>query len=409
MRDVQILTKENQRLIKALQDISLAQTVEDVSEVVVHAVRDLVGADGANFVVRDGDLCYHLNEDCIGPLWKGQRYSMHVCLSGWVMRNKQRAVIPDVYSDPRIPVDVYRPTFVKSLVLTPIRSQDPIGAIGTFWARNYEPTEDEISLIQALADSTSVAMTNVKLRDELKKQIQDLNAVSRAKDEFLLMLSHELRTPLNAIMGWAEVIMEDDAEPDVKQKGLKSIVRNSQVQLKIVEDLLEGASIVSGKVQLDITNVDINNTLINVLEGLQPNAVAKSIKISMQSTLKQGFVKGDQLRMQQIFTNLLNNAIKFSPQYGQVQVSIERIGPNVQIQVKDNGEGIAPDFLPFAFDRFSQADGSISRKYGGMGLGLAIVKDLVILQNGTVTAESEGLGKGATFRVQFPLATYEEV
>lgn len=408
MRDIQNVNKENQRLIKALQDISMAQTVEEVSEVVVHAVRDLVGADGANFVIRDGDLCYHLNEDCIGPLWKGQRYSMNICLSGWVMLNKQRAVIPDVYVDPRIPVDVYRPTFVKSLVMTPIRSKDPIGAIGTFWARKYQPTEEEINLIQSLADSTSVALTNVKLRDEMKNQIQELNAASKAKDEFLLMLSHELRTPLNAILGWTEIVMEDDTEADVKKVGLETILRSSKAQLKIVEDLLDSARIVSGKIKMDNTPVDINKTLSNAIEALRLNATTKAITISAENHLKQGFIKGDQGRMQQIFINLIENAIKFSPIGGKIQIKVERIGPNVQILITDSGEGITADFLPFVFDRFRQADGSMSRKYGGMGLGLAIVKDLVTLHHGTVTAESEGLGKGSTFRVNFPLATYEE-
>lgn len=408
MKDTQSLTKENKRLLKALQDISKARTVEEVSEFVVHAVRDLVGADGANFVIRDGDLCYHLNEDCIGPLWKGQRYSMQICLSGWVMLHKERAIIPDVYNDPRIPVDVYKPTFIKSLVMTPIRSQDPIGAVGTFWAKSYQPTEQEVELIQALVDGTSVAMENVKLYSELQKQIQELNAAGRAKDEFLFMLSHELRTPLNAILGWTDILLSEGADPEVRKMGLDTILRSSQAQLKIVEELLDTARIVSGKIKMEMDYLDIQKTLVDSIEVLRISSQQKNISISLDSSLNKAFIQGDLNRIQQVFVNLIDNAIKFSPEGGSIKIKIERIGPNVQVMIKDTGEGLAADFIPYVFDRFRQADSSMSRKYGGMGLGLAIVQDLVNLHNGQVIAESEGLGKGSTFRVLLPLATYDE-
>lgn len=408
MKETLSLTKENKRLLKALQDISKARSVEEVSEVVVHAVRDLVGADGANFVIRDGDLCYHLNEDCIGPLWKGQRYSMQICLSGWVMLHKERAVIPDVYNDPRIPVDVYKPTFIKSLVMTPIRSQDPIGAVGTFWAKSYQPTEQEVELIQALVDGTSVAMENVKLYSELQKQVQELNDSGRAKDEFLLMLSHELRTPLNAILGWTDILMSEGADAETRKMGLDTILRSSKAQLKIVEELLDTARIISGKIKMEMDSLDIQKSLLDSIEVLRIGAQQKNISISVESSLSKAFIQGDSNRIQQVFVNLIENAIKFTPRGGSIKVNVERIGPNVQIMIKDTGEGLSADFIPFVFDRFRQADSSLSRKYGGMGLGLAIVHDLVNLHNGQVFAESEGLGKGSTFRVLLPLATYDE-
>jgi putative two-component system response regulator len=149
-------------LIRAIQRLSLARTVADVQEIVRTSARRLTGADGATFVLRDEDRCYYADEDAISPLWKGQRFPLHVCISGWSMINRQAVVIEDIYADARIPHDAYRPTFVKSLAMVPIRTLDPVGAIGNYWARHYKPTTHEIGLLQALADSTAVAMENIR-------------------------------------------------------------------------------------------------------------------------------------------------------------------------------------------------------------------------------------------------------
>jgi putative two-component system response regulator len=159
---------EEGELIETIQQLSLARSVAAIQAIVRHTARRLTGADGATFVLRDGDLCHYADEDAIAPLWKGQRFPMSACISGWVMLNRQAAIVPDIYADDRIPAEAYRPTFVKSLLMVPIRKLDPIGAIGNYWAEHHEPTDREMMLLQALADSTAMAMENVRMIAELE-------------------------------------------------------------------------------------------------------------------------------------------------------------------------------------------------------------------------------------------------
>lgn len=161
--------EHTRELIGTIQELSLARSVAEIQEIVRVAARRLTGADGATFVLRDDDHCYYADEDAVSPLWKGQRFPMNVCISGWAMLNRRPAVIQDIYSDDRIPHEAYRPTFVKSLAMVPIRTRDPIGAIGNYWAESHMPTGEELELLQALADSTAVAMENVRTYEELEE------------------------------------------------------------------------------------------------------------------------------------------------------------------------------------------------------------------------------------------------
>lgn len=171
------------RLLRAVQELSMAKRLVDIQTIVRKAARELTGCDGATFVLRDGDRCHYADEDAIAPLWKGLKFPLETCISGWAMLNKASAVIPDIYVDPRIPHDAYRPTFVKSLVMVPVRKLDPIAAIGNYWATARQPTVEEVSLLQALADATSVAMENVRVNDELEQQQRDRDEHLRALDQ----------------------------------------------------------------------------------------------------------------------------------------------------------------------------------------------------------------------------------
>ncbi|CAN5873336.1 hypothetical protein BH10ACT9_BH10ACT9_58600 [soil metagenome] len=165
-----------ERLVQAVQELSLARTLEDVQRIVRTAARELTGCDGATFVLRDNGKCYYADEDAIEPLWKGSRFPMEICISGWAMLNREAAVISDIYVDDRIPHEAYRPTFVKSLVMVPIRKLDPVGAIGNYWAYQRQPSEQEVSLLQALANATAVAMENVQILSELEQRVLDRTA-----------------------------------------------------------------------------------------------------------------------------------------------------------------------------------------------------------------------------------------
>ena len=165
-----------ERLVQAVQELSLAHDLADIQRIVRHAAREITMCDGATFVLRDGEHCYYADEDAIEPLWKGRRFPLEACISGWSMLNREAAVIPDIYADSRIPHEAYRPTFVKSLVMVPIRQLDPIGSIGNYWAHHRKPTVREVELLQALADSTSVAIAHVKILSELEQRVTERTA-----------------------------------------------------------------------------------------------------------------------------------------------------------------------------------------------------------------------------------------
>lgn len=187
-----------ERLVLAVQELSLARDLEQVQQIVRTTARELVGSDGATFVLRDDEQCYYADEDAIEPLWKGSRFPLSACISGWSMLNRQPAVIEDIYADDRIPHAAYRPTFVKSLAMVPIRSLDPIGAIGNYWADEHLATPDEVKLLQALADATSVAMENVAVYRDLERRVADRTAALETANAEILALA--VTDPLTGLL-----------------------------------------------------------------------------------------------------------------------------------------------------------------------------------------------------------------
>ena len=225
---------------------------------------------------------------------------------------------------------------------------------------------------------------------------------TRLKDEFVATLSHELRTPLNAIVGWAGILRSDRRSASVAQ-GMEVIERNAKAQAQMIEDLLDMSRIVSGKLRIDLQLIDPGAVLKAAVASIRPSADMKDI--SLHAALEPvGLIDSDAGRLQQIIWNLLTNAIKFTPRNGTVRVGLQQVDGQVEITVSDTGQGIQPQFLPYVFDRFRQADASTTRRHGGLGLGLSIVKSLVEMHQGSVEARSDGDGLGATFTVRLPLA-----
>jgi PAS domain S-box-containing protein len=231
----------------------------------------------------------------------------------------------------------------------------------------------------------------------------EAETANRAKDEFLATVSHELRTPLNAILGWARMLRASQIDEDTMARALETIERNAKAQAQLIADLLDVSRITSGKLRLDVRSIDLVSLIKAAIDSVQPAADARGIRLQAVLDPRAGPVSGDPNRLQQVVWNLLSNAIKFTPKEGRVQVRLERINSHIEITVSDTGKGISADFLPYVFDRFRQADSTISRAYGGLGLGLAIVRHLVELHGGTVHAYSAGEGCGATFTVRLPL------
>jgi PAS domain S-box-containing protein len=277
-----------------------------------------------------------------------------------------------------------------SITLSPIRDSD--GKI--------------IGISKIARDITDHKLIEAEREDLLVREKlarEEAEIANRLKDEFLATLSHELRTPLNAILGWSSLLIDNRMTDDDKSRGLEIIQRNAQLQARLVEDVLDVSRIISGKLKLEVAPLELAPILQNAVESVLPTVEAKDIQLQPFFDSDPCLVYGDSNRLQQVIWNLLSNAIKFTPKGGRVQIRMERIYSHVEIVVSDSGVGIEPSVLPYIFERFRQADQSSTRNYGGLGLGLAIVKNLVEMHGGSVSAESEGEGRGATFTIKLPV------
>lgn len=226
----------------------------------------------------------------------------------------------------------------------------------------------------------------------------------RLKDEFLATLSHELRTPLTSILGWASMIRNGEVEGSNASRAIETIERNARSQARLIDDLLDVSRIITGNLRLDLHPLNLGPIVDAALDALRPTADVKGMKLQTHFVPAQCLVKGDPNRLRQVIWNLLSNAIKFTPRHGSVSIDLTCVESTARLTISDTGDGISPEFLPYVFDRFRQAEGSISRKQGGLGLGLAVARHLVELHGGTIRAESDGLGRGAVFTVDLPLA-----
>lgn len=271
--------------------------------------------------------------------------------------------------------------------------------------RAAKENEDELG---SLVDAFNEMLAQIQKRDrDLQERTTELVQASRMKDEFLATLSHELRTPLNSILGWAVLVRDGKLPLGRERAALEAIERNARVQARLIEDLLDVSRIISGKFTLDSSIVEVQDIVENAIDVVRPAAEAKHIRIEFVRPQRTVRVVGDAARLQQTVWNLLSNAVKFTADQGAVKVRLDVSDHYARIAVTDDGVGIPKEFLPFVFDRFRQADGSSTRRHGGLGLGLAIVRHIVEMHGGSVGVESEGTGKGTTFTIQLPLSAVQ--
>ena len=272
--------------------------------------------------------------------------------------------------------------------------------------RTSELARTNQELFIEIAERKHAEEERTQLLNSEQKARAQAEAANRAKDEFLATVSHELRTPLTSILGWVRLLRSDAIDKTAFTRGLETIERNAKSQAKLIEDILDVSRIISGKLRIEARPVDLVPIIEMTIDAVRPAAEAKAI--SIQTSLDAGDpVRGDPNRLQQVVWNLLSNAVKFTPGGGEIHVQLRQGGGQAKIIVSDNGSGISPDFLPFVFDRFSQAEAHITRRHGGLGLGLAIVRHLVEMHGGTIGVESLGEGQGATFTVELPLLSID--
>ena len=358
------------------------------------AAGDLYGEPGG---IREGA---RLTERVIDPADKVERY-LALC-------SRSRESMPGSLTwrasdgrhiETRCDAAVVRPRNASSPAQLLLRCRPKGETISPFSALNEKIT----ALTREVLERRRAEQERDALLDSERAARIEAERISRMKDEFLTTLSHELRTPLNAIVGWCDILASASATPADTAEGVEVIQRNARSQARLVDDLLDMSRVISGKLRLDVQPVDLAGVIQAALDTIRPAADARNIRLQAILDPITGPVTGDPSRLQQVVWNLLSNAIKFTPKGGRVQVLLQRVNSHLEISVIDTGMGILPQFLPHVFDRFRQADSSTTRRQGGLGIGLSLVKQIVELHGGSVSARSDGEGRGATFAVVLPL------
>lgn len=279
-----------------------------------------------------------------------------------------------------------------------------------------EDHDDRLRAIARLQQKARSLQAEIKERELAEERLRlallgeqmaraEAETANRMKDQFLATVSHELRTPLNAIIGWAHLLRSGNLDKPTASRALETIDRNAKSQAQLIEDILDVSRVITGKLRLNKEPVDIASVINAAIDSVQLAIDSKNIQLAVTLDPSARHTLGDASRLQQVVWNLLANAIKFTPESGHIEVKVGRSGRNLKIRVRDSGEGISKDVLPFIFERFRQADGTTTRQHGGLGLGLAIVRHLIELHGGTITAKSDGKGLGATFTIKLPLAS----
>ncbi|HWS90727.1 MAG TPA: PAS domain S-box protein [Pyrinomonadaceae bacterium] len=292
----------------------------------------------------------------------------------------------------------------QSSLVVPMATMGRI--VGTVEVQSYENhayREEHVTAMKMAANLAAVAIENMRLLQFETRARESAEEASRLKDEFLATLSHELRTPLTAILGWASMLRDNRLDEKTFKTAVEIVERNARTQQQIVDDILDVSRIITGNLRFDTAPTDLRGVVEAAVDTVRHAASARNISLRAEFEPGVGPVMGDPRRLQQVFWNILSNAVKFTPIGGEVRVRLGREGAHARVTVSDTGPGISPSFLPYVFDRFRQGDQSTTRVHGGLGLGLAIVRHLVELHGGTVRAESEGEGKGSTFTVELPL------
>jgi signal transduction histidine kinase len=380
------------RLLAAVLELSRQRDLAGVIAVVRRAARDLTGADGVTFVLREGPLVHYADENAIGPLWKGRRFPIECCISGWAILHREPVAIEDIYADPRVPHDAYRSTFVKSLAMVPIREADPVGAIGAYWATRHRATQEELELLGALAGTTAVAIENAALVSRLGEAV-------RARDAFITAASHELRTPLAPLRLKAEHatrLLDRGGAPAQAREALGDLERHVSRLARLVDTMLEVAR-EQAPLALAAEPIDLAALAREVaarFEG-EDHGAGGPIAVHAPEPL---LASCDRARVEQVLAELVANGLRWGEGRG-VEISAAPEAGWARLDVRDRGRGIAPEDQERIFERFERA--VPARNFGGLGIGLWLARRFIEAHGGRIDVQSRR-GEGACFTVRLP-------
>ena len=400
--------EKNALFVNAILQLSMARTIEQVGDIVRGVARQLTGAEGATFILRENGLCYYANEDAIAPLWKGKRFPMETCISGWVMINKTPAIIPDIYVDDRIPHEAYRPTFVKSLVMVPIRKDNPIGAIGNYWSHHVNADQETLTVLQGLADITAVSIENILLYNDLEKRVQERTVqleesndqLKRANNELQTItyaLSHDLKAPLRNIKLNMEKMLRDidsNQKSEIKVHGDKVISKVNNTQ-NLIDELL--TLFQTGNKELVPETIDVENMVQRIVQDFK-ESLPEHASIVIEDLPP---IVGDKVLLKHVWQNLISNAVKYTSgvESPMIRVGFEELANSIVFCVEDNGVGFDMKDAGDLFKPFTRLHSS--NEFEGAGIGLSIAERIVSRHGGKMWAKS-ALNKGTTMFFELP-------
>jgi signal transduction histidine kinase/CheY-like chemotaxis protein len=393
--------------LKLTQDISQTRTVEEIYTVALDALADGLG------VSRSSILLFDANQVMRFAGWRGISDRYRAAVEGHTpwrpdTPNPEPLTVADVTLEPSLAALL--PTIesegIASMAFIPLISRGRV--IGKFMLYFDEPhllASDELQLATLISSQVAFAIERTHAESQARKSEAAAEQASLLKDEFLATLSHELRTPLNAILGWVQMLQAGVVGPERLRQAIDVISRNTMLQARLIEDILDVSRIISGKLELEPVPVRLAPLIDTVVSGMLPAAHAKNVELVKAAPADLPVMDGDPKRLHQVLGNVLSNALKFTPGGGRIDVRGTYHGDVIEIEVQDSGVGISPEFLPYVFDRFRQADSRSIRRHGGLGLGLAIARHIVEQHHGDIRATSDGPGFGTTVHIRLPVSS----
>jgi signal transduction histidine kinase len=376
-------------LVAAIRNVLAARDLPSVMAEVRGAARRLANADGAGFVLREGTMVHHADEDAIAPLWRGRRFPEHLCVSGVAMRTRETVVIEDVREDPRVSQEVYRGTFVRSLAMVPIGRGAPVGAIGAYWARCRRATAEELAALEALADAAHAVVVNADLRDRMERAIA-------LRDEFLALAAHELNTPLAVVRLRADAL--ERTRGGAGPPDLRPLHGALDRLTEAVTSLLDFSRASQHGLAIERGPVDLAALAREVTEAARPRAAASGTEVLLDAPAA---VTGDWdgPKLARALAHLLDNAVKFG--HGRpVEVAAREVAGEARFSVRDRGPGVPCDERERIFGKFERA--ASPAHVGGLGIGLWLAREIAEAHGGTLTVEAAP-GEGALFTLRLPL------